>query len=36
MQARNRLTDRIEAPLGDGVIAVKFGRSWRVKFPQAA
>lgn len=33
-QARNRLTSRVEAELGDGVVAVKFGRSWRVRFPE--
>ena len=26
----------VQADLGAGVIAVKFGRSWRVRFPSAA
>lgn len=33
-QRKNRLTDRVEADIGDGVVAVKFNRSWRVKFPE--
>jgi len=24
----------VVAPLADGVIAVKFGRSWRIRFPE--
>jgi hypothetical protein len=33
-QHRNHLTGRIEADIGDGIVAVKIGRSWRVKFPE--
>lgn len=31
-QRKDRATGRVTAPLGDGVVAVKFGRSWRVRF----
>lgn len=30
-QVLDRRTGKIEAPLGDGFVAVKFGRSWRVR-----
>jgi hypothetical protein len=33
-RAARRVDDlRIEAQLGGGVVAVKFGKSWRVRFP---
>ncbi len=34
-QLRDKRTGKVEAPLGDGVVAVKFGRSWRIRFPQS-
>jgi hypothetical protein len=32
-RAARREGDKIVAPLGGGIIAIKFGRSWRVRFP---
>ena len=40
LRARCRRAARLEgdavvAPLGGGIVAIKFGRSWRVRFPTA-
>jgi hypothetical protein len=35
-RAAGRVGRDIVAQLVDGVIAIKFGRSWRVRFPEAA
>lgn len=34
-QRMDRRTGRVEAALGDGFVAVKFGRSWRVRAPDS-
>jgi len=32
-RAARREGDKVVAPLGGGIVAIKFGRSWRVRFP---
>jgi hypothetical protein len=34
-RAATRVGDSIQAHLGGGIVAFKFGRSWRVRFPPA-
>jgi hypothetical protein len=34
-RAARRVGDAIVANLGGGIVAFKFGRSWRVRFPEA-
>jgi hypothetical protein len=34
-RAAERQGDAVIAKLGGGIVAIKFGRSWRVRFPAA-